>query len=218
MQRLLLIDTCEEPAQVALSRGPEVVRSEVMAGRRASAALAGAVRGLLQAEGLRLAELSGVGVVGGPGSFTGVRTGLATAKALCEVAGIPLASVSRLELLAEAAGLKDGFAVLDAGRGSLYVREAGAGEREWMEGVAEFEARAGGREIVVAEEKMAARLSGLAPRLVELRPIAMLGLVQRVLAQGGTDVAWADANYVLAESEIYRKPGVKGAAAEAPAR
>lgn len=203
-QKLLLIDTCGEVAQVGLSRGPEVVRSETIAGR-ASAAIVGAVTRLLQDEDLRLADLDGVGVVGGPGSFTGVRTGLATAKAFCEVAGIPLASVSRLELLAEAAGLQEGFAVLDAGRGSLYVREIGADGREWLEPVDEFEVRNGGRGVVVAEEKIAVRLAALAPKLVQLRPVHVLELVRRTLASGGTDVAWADANYVVAESDIYAR-------------
>ncbi len=78
-----------------------------------------------------LAELDAVGVVGGPGSFTGVRSGMAVAKGFCEAAALRLAVVSRLEVLADAAALKDGLAVLDAGRGELYVRDAGSG-REWV--------------------------------------------------------------------------------------
>ena len=46
---------------------------------------------LLKEKGWALADLDGIGVVAGPGSFTGVRVGLAAAKGLCEAANLPLA-------------------------------------------------------------------------------------------------------------------------------
>ena len=175
--------------------------------RSASAVLLSELRRMLTSSGMTLRDLSGIGVVSGPGSFTGVRTGLAMAKGLCEVVGLPLASVSRLEVLAEAAELHEGFAVLDAGRGSLYVREQRRTEpaHEYLASVDEFERTAAGAPIVVAEKRAAELLDRVAPMLRELRPIDLLKPVQRCLAEGGTNVVVADANYVLPESEIYTR-------------
>jgi tRNA threonylcarbamoyladenosine biosynthesis protein TsaB len=131
-ERLLLIDTCGDTAGVALSSGEEVLAAEDLARGTASAEILQAIRGLLLIQqGWQLRSLDGIGVVNGPGSFTGTRAGLATAKGLCESAALPLAAVSRLEVLANAADLADGFAALDAGRGEVYAREIGTG-REWL--------------------------------------------------------------------------------------
>ena len=106
--KVLVIDTCGEVGSVALGEGEAVVASESLPARGSSSALLPAVARLLEAKGWGLAELDGVGVVSGPGSFTGVRVGLAAAKGLCEAVGLRLAAVSRLEMLAVAAGLEDG--------------------------------------------------------------------------------------------------------------
>lgn len=206
--RLLLLDTVGDRPGIALVEGETVLASAELAPRAASAALLTEIRRVLSPVGCSLRELSGVGVVSGPGSFTGVRTGLAAAKGLCEAAGLPLAAVSRLRVLAEAAKMHEGFAVLDAGRGALYVQERRGGEevREFLATVAEFEVRVSGASVVVAEEKLMAVLTTLRPRLRELRATDMVGSVRRCLAEGGTDVMWAEANYVQAESEIYRRP------------
>jgi tRNA threonylcarbamoyladenosine biosynthesis protein TsaB len=148
--------------------------------------------------------MDGIGVVNGPGSFTGLRAGLAAAKGLCEAASLPLAAVSRLAVLAEAAGLGDGFAVLSAGRGEFYVRDIAAG-REWMCGVDEFRVVAEGGPVVVAEARVAELLAEKRPRLYPLQVGDALTPVRRSLQQGGCDVAAVDANYVRGESEIYRK-------------
>lgn len=206
--KLLLIDTVGDAPGAVLADGDHVLASAEFPLRSASSVLTRELRRLLASRGLALRDLGGIGVVSGPGSFTGVRTGLAMAKGLCEVADLPLASVSRLEVLVEAADLYEGFAVLDAGRGSLYVREQRRTEpaHEHLVSADDFERSAAGAAIVVAEKKVAELLDRVAPVLRELRPIDLLKPVQRCLAQGGTNVALADANYVLAESEIYSRP------------
>lgn len=205
---LLLIDTVGDAPGAVLMRGDRILASAEFPLRSASAVLLPELRRMLAISGLTVPDVNGIGVVSGPGSFTGVRTGLAMAKGLCEVASIPLASISRLQLLAEAADLQEGFAVLDAGRGSLYIREERRTEpaREWLATMGEFERTAAGAPIVVGEKRVAEVLDKLAPLLRELRPIDLLKPVQRCLAAGGTNVVLADANYVLSESEIYTRP------------
>jgi tRNA threonylcarbamoyladenosine biosynthesis protein TsaB len=204
---LLLINTVGDAPGAVLTSGERVLASAEFPPRSASAVASGLKR-MLVSSGIALGDLGGIGVVSGPGPFTGVRTGLAMAKGLCEVAGLPLASVSRLEVLAEATDLREGFAVLDAGAGSLYVREQRRTEppHEYLVSVDEFERTAAGAPIVVAEKRAAELLDRVAPVLRELRPIDLLKPVQSCLAEGGTNVALADANYLLPESEIYTRP------------
>jgi tRNA threonylcarbamoyladenosine biosynthesis protein TsaB len=205
---LLLIDTVGDAPGAVLICGERVLASAEFPTRSASAVLLSALRRMFASSGVALHDLSGIGVVSGPGSFTGVRTGLAMAKGLCEVVGLPLASVSRLEVLAEAADLREGFAVLDAGRGSLYVREQRRTEpsHEYLVNVDEFERTAAGAPIVVAEKRAAELLDRVAPVLRELHPVDLLRPVQRCIAEGGSNVALADGNYVLPESVIYTRP------------
>jgi tRNA threonylcarbamoyladenosine biosynthesis protein TsaB len=206
--KLLLIDTVGDAPGAVLTEGESVRAHAEFPLRSASAVLTSELKRMLASSGVGLRELGGIGVVSGPGSFTGVRTGLAMAKGLCMIAGLPLASVSRLEVLAGIAELREGFAVLDAGRGSLYVREQRRTEpaHEYLVNVGEFERSAAGALIVVAETKIAELLSRIAPVLREIRPIDLLKPVRRCLAEGGTNVALADANYLLPESEIYARP------------
>jgi tRNA threonylcarbamoyladenosine biosynthesis protein TsaB len=204
--KILLIDTCGEDAGFALCRGGEVLASETLPERGASAGIVPAVRRLLTAQGWKAAELDGVGVVNGPGSFTGVRAGMAAAKGLCEAVGLRLAAVSRLEVLCEAAELREGFAVLRAGRGELYASDAASG-REWMSTVEEFLTLAKGANVVVSEQSVAEMLRDLRPRWHALKVSDALGMVLQALRDGGTDLAQLDANYVRSEGEIYKKAG-----------
>ena len=210
-ERLLLIDTCGETAGVALSIGQQVLVTEDLARGSASAEIVSAVRRLLEQVGWRLQELDAVGAVSGPGSFTGMRAGLGTAKGLCEAAGLPLAAVSRLEVLADTASLQDGFVALDAGRGELYVREECSG-REWLCSSEKLVAiatcgndRKKDKRVMIAEERLAERRAECKPVLRPLHVSDALGLVLRRLREGGSNVSLIDANYVREESDIYRR-------------
>jgi tRNA threonylcarbamoyladenosine biosynthesis protein TsaB len=204
-ERLLLIDTCGETAGVALCVGQQVHAIEDLARGSASALIISVVRRLLTQVSWRLAELDAVGVVSGPGSFTGMRAGLATAKGLCESVGIPLVAVSRLEVLAETAFVPDGLVALDAGRDEVYVRDVRSG-REWLCSIDEMTAMGGRRPVAVAEARVGERLSACEPVLCPLHVADALPVVLRRLRAGGSDVSLVDANYVRGESDIYRKP------------
>jgi tRNA threonylcarbamoyladenosine biosynthesis protein TsaB len=124
---LLSINTCGNTASVALgvasTKGLKILATAELAVRTYSARLIPEIAALLQKQQATLSDIEAIVVVSGPGSFTGIRVGLSTAKGLSEGAGIPLIAVSRLALLANASGLPHVLAAVDAGRGEYYVGE-----------------------------------------------------------------------------------------------
>ena len=121
---LLGIDTCGPTGSVALGRSSgqaiELLGQIELEGRNYSSTLVAAVGELLAGAGVQLGQLNAIVAVNGPGSFTGVRVGLAAVKGLAEPARIPVVAVSRLEVLAAKAGVRT--AALDAHRHEVYLR------------------------------------------------------------------------------------------------
>jgi tRNA threonylcarbamoyladenosine biosynthesis protein TsaB len=81
------------------------------------------IHGLLSEAGLRPADLDALTVGTGPGSFTGVRIGLATARALAFALDLPAAGVSTLDVLA--AGAPGAVPVIDAKRREVFALVGG---------------------------------------------------------------------------------------------
>src|SRR3974390_1819458 len=135
---LLVTDTSGKHGFVGLVRAAgdaertvkiEVIEEVPLAGGTFSAQLIPQIAGLLEKHRLRKTDIDAFIVVAGPGSFTGLRVGLAAIKALAEILRKPIVPVSLLEVMARsvvwAAG-SDGttvpFAVaLDAGRNEVFV-------------------------------------------------------------------------------------------------
>lgn len=82
----------------------------------------GMIADVLGRVSLSLDDLDGVAVSIGPGSFTGLRVGLATAKGICLGRNLPVVGVSTLDCMAEGASCWDGLVVpmRDARRGEIY--------------------------------------------------------------------------------------------------
>ncbi len=139
---LLITDTSGKDGFVGLVRAGEgtepdkveVIEEVALAGGTFSAQLVPQIAALLKKHGLRKTEIGAFIVVSGPGSFTGLRVGLAAVKALAEILQKPIVSVSLLEVLARyghmtAAGddnvvcpVTFRYAVaLDAGRKDAFV-------------------------------------------------------------------------------------------------
>jgi tRNA threonylcarbamoyladenosine biosynthesis protein TsaB len=119
---VLAFDTATPVATVALVRAGEVLGERLS---RAVRVLADADE-LLRSAGLGAADLDGVAVGTGPGSFTGLRIGLAAARGLALSLGVPVAGVSTLDALATGAG--GALPVIDAQRREVFTL-AGGGAR-----------------------------------------------------------------------------------------
>jgi tRNA threonylcarbamoyladenosine biosynthesis protein TsaB len=116
------IDTCLDACSVAVTEDGRVLAqvSETMARGHQERLAPMAERAMAQA-GLAFDKVSRVAVTVGPGSFTGLRVGLAFAKGLGAALSIPVIGVSTLEALAaQETGLV--FAVLDARRDQVYLQ------------------------------------------------------------------------------------------------
>jgi len=124
---LLGLNTCGSTASVALgvvaADDIKILATASLAVRTYSARLIPEIAAMLESRHATLRDVEAIVVVNGPGSFTGIRVGLSTAKGLAEGAGIPLIAVSRLALLAGTSGLPHVLAAIDAGRGEYYVGE-----------------------------------------------------------------------------------------------
>jgi tRNA threonylcarbamoyladenosine biosynthesis protein TsaB len=95
-----------------------------LAGGTFSAQLVPQIAALLTQHGLSRTDIEGFAVASGPGSFTGLRIGLAAIKALGEILAKPIAAVSVLEVVGVAGGLSTPvLAATDAGRTDAYTAE-----------------------------------------------------------------------------------------------
>lgn len=221
---LLGLDTCGATGTIALARWNEdemaLVAQVELAGKTFSAQLIPKTRELLEAHGTSLGEIEAIVVVNGPGSFTGVRIGVSSAKGLAEALGIPAVAVSRLEVLAEKA--QSSAAALDAGRGEFYFGMYGLG----VSGEEAFEALLSPEEVRERLESSDKKLAVCETQAAEIFPAAMLVdpptawdairvASARLRAEDFDDPETLDANYLRrSDAELFAKAG----AGSAPAR
>lgn len=215
---VLAFDTCGDAGTVALvdlengATKVTCISQAELSGRAASAELMPAIDGMLRNAGLDLRSLRAILVVNGPGSFTGIRVGLSTAKGLAHAAGVPIVAISRLAVLSSLAEIPGDFlALLDAGRNEFYGRRT---EREWLASFEEIAAAAeAGASLIVAEVRTEARI---AERLAPLRPVlvgpldacaAVRAALARLRSGESDDLAALDANYLRrSDAELFARP------------
>jgi tRNA threonylcarbamoyladenosine biosynthesis protein TsaB len=221
---LLVTDTSGKNGTVALARAGErdprdvdVIEVVPLAGGMFSAQLVPQIAALLLKHGFSKADIDGFVVVSGPGSFTGLRVGLAAIKALAEILQKPVVPVSLLEVLATASRAKGKVvAVLDGGRGEVFFGAYElAGEsvqvlREELLSQPEFLSAA--RESTVATPDLAlaaaARDAGLSVLAVEVPNAAMIARFGWKKMQAGRTVSpeQLEANYMRrSDAEMYVK-------------
>jgi tRNA threonylcarbamoyladenosine biosynthesis protein TsaB len=221
---LLALESAVGRASAALWRDGEVRDEErTPAGVSTASALLPAIDTLLRRAGVALPEIAAFAIGVGPGSFTGLRIGVSTLKGLAFGSEAPVAPVSTLAALANAAGPGEEpvVALLDARRGEVYgaaFREQGERADPCLpEGVYTAEAlaarlparvRLAGEGAAIVGAKLCAALGagvvlepGLTPGAAQ---VAALGA--RLLAQGGGISAAALVPRYLrrAEAEVRR--------------
>jgi tRNA threonylcarbamoyladenosine biosynthesis protein TsaB len=220
---LLAIDTSGREGSLSLARvqpkqpQTEILEEVLIAGGTFSAQLVPQARALLAKHRLGKEDIAGFAVVSGPGSFTGLRVGLAAIKALSEVLQKPIAAISLLEVIARSAE-KTGrvLAVLDAGRSEIYVGEYELGPpvrmiNERLVTREEFLADAIHLPVITPDRSLveALRSAGLNCELVNRptsRDIAHLGQ-ERILAGETVSPQNLEANYIRrSDAEIFSKP------------
>jgi len=120
---VLALDTCLDACSLAVLDGGTVrAQASHPMGRGHQEAVAPLAQGVMSEAGLAFSDLERIGVTIGPGSFTGLRVGLAFAKGLGAALSIPVVGVGTLVALAEPLGPGLVFAVIDARRGQVYLQ------------------------------------------------------------------------------------------------
>lgn len=228
---ILSIDTCGHTGSVALARldGGEVtlLAHSELPGKMYSARLVPAIRDLLAAQSMPPAAIAIIVVTKGPGSFTGIRIGLATAKGLAEVNQTPILAVSRLAALAHKAGAQNPAmqnpipaAALDASRGEFYFGDFSPERCETTT------ARSQNREELLTRAAFLDRAASLGPQLAVCEPSvhavasaatlvdpptafeALLSVLPRLSARDYDDPLTLDGNYLRrSDAEIFSQPG-----------
>ncbi len=219
---ILGVDTSGKDGSIALvkfeqgsARMLEVVPLE---GGTFSAQLVPQISDTLNRHGLTKRNIDGFAVVSGPGSFTGLRVGLAAIKALAEVLQKPIAAISLLGAVARASEAQgDVVAALDAGRGEVYaanIQISGSQttiRNEELLALAEFVAANERRQIITPDAKIADFVRENSLRVIQIdRPradvIARLGFEK---IQSGEIVSpeGLDANYIRRSDAEAKKPG-----------
>lgn len=212
---ILAIDTATSRVAVAIGNpdGTLMAESTWPAGHRHGETLLPAIEGLLGERGLAHSDLVGVVVGTGPGTFTGLRVGLATAKALAHGLGIPIAGVSTGAALLEAATLANGAS---SPRLVLAV-PAGPQDRVVVDGPAPRLVPAGTDPELGEATLIAVDLEGRAPAdAVDRGAVALAGLGRALLRIGAARLAAGDADDLagLVPEYVTLPRGVARAAGE----
>jgi tRNA threonylcarbamoyladenosine biosynthesis protein TsaB len=221
---LLVTDTSGKNGTVALARAgernprdSELIEVVPLAGGMFSAQLVPQIAALLQKHGLSKTDMDGFVVVSGPGSFTGLRVGLAAIKALAEILNKPIAPVSLLEVVATASRAQGRVvAALDGGRGEIFFGAYEiAGEsiqvlREELLSKTELLSEARDSTVTTPDPTLAAaaREAGLSVFMVEAPSAATIAQFGWKKLQAGETVSpeALEANYMRrSDAEIFVK-------------
>lgn len=131
--RILSIDSSSVSASAAVTENGRILAEEfVNNGYTHSVTLMPIIEKVLKVSETSVSDLDLLAITNGPGSFTGVRIGIASAKGICDAANIPCFAVSTLEAIAKPLSAKDVLAVsvMDARCNQVYTASFYKGERE----------------------------------------------------------------------------------------
>jgi len=206
----LALDTAAAIGSIALADDRGVIASaRLEAPGGFGQVLFAEIEALLTRAKVRLADIELYAAASGPGSFTGVRIGLAAIKGLAEVGGKPAAGVSNLEALAQFGSADLRAPVIDARRGEVFAALFNSEGAEVIQASVlpfrEFVALVGDRfvEYISAEFDPGV--------LVTSAPVELAGMIARLavarcLSGALCDPATIEANYVRrSDAEVFWK-------------
>lgn len=121
--KILAIDTTSKICSVALLEDEEIIDEiNLNSGLTHSEKLMPIVKEILEKNNVELKDINLIGVDVGPGSFTGIRIGIATVKAMAEVLNIKVAAVTSLEVLARnCSNMYKKASLIDARNNQVYM-------------------------------------------------------------------------------------------------
>lgn len=131
--KILSIDSSSVSASAAVTENGRILAEEfVNNGYTHSVTLMPIIEKVLKDSETSVSDLDLLAITNGPGSFTGVRIGIASAKGICDAANIPCFAVSTLEAIAKPLSAKNVLAVsvMDARCNQVYTASFYKGERE----------------------------------------------------------------------------------------
>jgi tRNA threonylcarbamoyladenosine biosynthesis protein TsaB len=180
---VVAIDTASRSRVVVVraSRDGTVVHAEVVRGEAVATSLPGLLQGMLTG------PIAALVVVVGPGTYTGVRAGMAAALGVAQARGLPLHGIGSLEVVAATplpGSYADSWVAADAGRGALYIARTATAAAPQRVLLSEFDAGGG---VVFSTEPLpleplvvidaAEALAAAVPLALSRSPLELDGLV-----------------------------------------
>jgi tRNA threonylcarbamoyladenosine biosynthesis protein TsaB len=209
---LLAIDTSGKDGSIALADcgadDCQILGLAPLDGGAFSAQLVPQIADLLKKLGFTKNDIGAFAATSGPGSFTGLRVGLAAIKALAEVLDKPIAAVSLLEAMA-ASKPEPALVAMDAGRKEIYTRQPEGSESLLTQ--EEFLAAARDQLIRTSDKSIADLVRAMNLKVDEVprpRSDAIARLGWKKIQSGQTISPDAlDANYLRRSDQIFAKSG-----------
>ena len=104
MSIILNIDTAIQSASVCLAKNENIIGIKINPSQKDSASwLHVSIKELLEEKEITLSQINAIAISAGPGSYTGLRVGMAAAKGFCYALQIPLITINTLQMMAVAA-------------------------------------------------------------------------------------------------------------------
>jgi tRNA threonylcarbamoyladenosine biosynthesis protein TsaB len=214
--RLLLLETSHRVGKAALASGGVVIGERTLDdSRRHARDLVPSIQALLQAQSWRARELDGVIVSRGPGSYTGLRVGLMSAKTLAYATGCPLIAIDTFDAIrrqaAENAAEID--VIADAQQGKIYVQRFGKHAKPltilafetWLESALGEEVAVTGPGLEIFFDRIPAGVNVLPRESWYASPAALLSLGLIRFAKGERDDPFAVEPLYLRASSAEEK-------------
>ncbi len=218
---LLAVDTTHEFGSLALARGEETLEELPLHAPEGFAhVIYGRLAPLLDRHRVRLEAIECFASASGPGSFTGVRVGLACVKGLAEACGKPAVAVSNLQAVASFGKAALRAVVLDARRGEVYAALYDSAGRAvlpeivgnfaaWLESLPNGDLELVSTDFTAFCGALAGTRFEQIPRVTAPRALAAAVAriaCRRFLAGEASDPAALDANYVRrSDAELFWK-------------